>query len=476
MPDEITRLRRALGDRYEIEREVGVGGMATVFLARDLKHDRKVALKVLKPELTAVLGPDRFPREIKIIAQLQHPNILPLHDSGEADGFLYYVMPFVEGESLRAKLEREGALPIGDAVRILREVADALASAHAHGIVHRDIKPDNVMLSGRHAVVTDFGVAKAVSDAGGQQLTTVGVAVGTPHYMAPEQAMGESQIDHRADIYAMGVLAYEMLTGKPPFAGKTSQAVLSAQVIEQPTDVRERRPSVPAPVAEAVMRCLAKDPADRWQSAEELLRHLDSVVVTPSGGVTPIDTQPVQPVPSRRSAKRRWWISSIAAALLVVGGVGGWLALGHRGGGHRIERIGVLPIDDISGRDEVFVNAMHDALTNALSRIGTVGVASRATMMSYKGSSKPTREIAKEQNLDAVVEATVFRAGTVMRINVQFEDPATTRTLWSDTYERDVQNVLEAQNDIVQRIAAAVARVLGAADSTTTTTTVEDGG
>jgi len=472
MADEITRLRHALGDRYEIERQVGAGGMATVYLARDLKHDRRVALKVLKPELTAALGPDRFPREIRIVAQLQHPNILPLHDSGEAEGFLYYVMPFVDGESLRAKLDREGQLPIGDAVRILREVADALAAAHAYGVVHRDIKPDNVMLSGRHAVVTDFGVAKAVSDAAGQQLTTVGVAVGTPHYMAPEQAMGETQVDHRADIYAMGVLAYEMLTGKPPFAGKTSQAVLSAQVIERPADVREQRPGVPAPLAEAVMRCLEKNPADRWQSADELLRHLEAVVVTPSGGVTPTDTRPVRAVPGRRSARRRWWLSSIAAAAIVLGGVGGWLALGHRGG-QRIERIGVLPIDDISGQDEVFVTAMHDALTNALSRIGTVGVASRATMMSYKGSAKPTREIAQEQNLNAVVEATVFRAGTVMRINVQFEDPATTQTLWSDTYERDVRDVLAAQNDLVQRIAAAVARVLGGADSTTT---VEDGG
>jgi len=471
MTDEITRLRAALGDRYEIEREVGAGGMATVFLARDLKHDRKVALKVLKPELTAVLGPDRFPREIKIVAQLQHPHILPLHDSGETDGFLYYVMPFVDGESLRAKLERDGRLPIGDALRILREVVDALATAHAHGIVHRDIKPDNVMLSGRHALVTDFGVAKAVSESGGEKLTTVGVAVGTPHYMSPEQAMGEAQLDHRADIYAIGVMAYEMLTGEPPFAGKTSQAVLSAQVIERPTDIRERRSSVPGPVADAIMRCLEKEPADRWQSAEELLRHLEAVAVTPSGGMTPTDTRPVQATPVRHS-RRRWWIPSIAAALIVLGSLGGWLAFG-RGGGDHIERIGVLPIEDISGEDQLFVDAMHDALTNALSRIGTVGVASRSTMMAYDAGSTPTREIAKELKLDAVVEMTVFRAGNVMRINVQFQDPETTQSLWSDTYERDVQNVLEAQNDIVQRIAVGVAGVLGVTDSPAT---VGDGG
>jgi serine/threonine-protein kinase len=466
MSDEITRLKRALSDRYEIEREVGAGGMATVFLANDLKHDRRVALKVLKPELAAALGPDRFPREIKIVAQLQHPHILPLHDSGETEGFLYYVMPFVDGESLRAKIERDGRLPIGDAMRILREVVDALATAHAQGVVHRDIKPDNVMLSGRHALVTDFGVAKAVSDSGGEKLTTVGVAVGTPHYMSPEQAMGEAQLDHRADIYAVGVVAYEMLTGEPPFAGKTSQAVLSAQVIERPADLRERRPNVPAPLAEAVMRCLEKEPADRWQTAEELLHHLETVAVTPSGGTTPTDTRPVQATPARPTA-RRWWIPSLAAALIVLGSIGGWLAFGPSAG-DGIDRIGVLPIEDISGQDALFVDAMHDALTNALSRIGTVGVVSRSTMMVYESGSTPTREIASELGLDAVVEMTVFRAGNVMRINVQFQDPETTRSLWSDTYERDVQNVLEAQNDVVERIAAGVAAALGYADSTST--------
>ncbi len=213
MPTPFERLQAALADRYHLEREVGQGGMATVYLAQDLKHHRKVALKVLRPELAAALGPERFVREVETVAQLQHPHILPLFDSGEADGFLYYVMPFVDGESLRERLKREGALPIHEAVRILREVVDALAHAHQHGVVHRDIKPDNVMLSGRHAVVTDFGVAKAVSAAGTDKLTTVGVALGTPTYMAPEQAMGETNLDARADIYSVGALAYELLTG-----------------------------------------------------------------------------------------------------------------------------------------------------------------------------------------------------------------------------------------------------------------------
>ena len=208
----------ALAGRYAVERELGQGGMATVYLARDLRHERQVALKVLRAELAASLGPERFLREIKLAAQLQHPHILPLHDSGEAAGFLYYVMPYVEGESLRARLARYGELPVHDAVKLLIEVTDALAYAHERGVVHRDIKPDNVLLSGRHALVTDFGVAKAVSEATGrQQLTTAGVALGTPAYMAPEQATADPGVDHRADLYAVGVLGYELLAGHPPF-------------------------------------------------------------------------------------------------------------------------------------------------------------------------------------------------------------------------------------------------------------------
>ncbi len=288
------RLKAALGDRYTIEREIGAGGMATVYLAEDLKHDRKVAVKVLRPDLAAALGPDRFLREIKIAAQLHHPHILPLHDSGEADGFLYYVMPYEKGQSLRERLEREGELPVVEAVRLLRDVVDALAHAHERCVVHRDIKPDNVMQSGRHALVTDFGVAKAVSEATGrQQLTTAGVALGTPAYMAPEQAVADPHIDHRADIYAVGALAYELLTGRPPFTGATPQAVLSAHVTQVPDSVTKHREAVSPVLAQLVMKCLEKKPADRWQSAEELLPSLEAVM-TSSVGITPTDTQPVQ--------------------------------------------------------------------------------------------------------------------------------------------------------------------------------------
>src|SRR5215211_817979 len=233
MPSAFERVSGALSSTYRIERELGSGGMATVYLAEDLRHHRPVAVKVLRPELAATLGPERFLQEIETAARLQHPHILPVHDSGEAGGFLYYVMPYVEGESLRTRVARHGELPIHDAVKILLEVTDALAYAHEHGVVHRDIKPDNVMLSGRHALVMDFGVAKAVSEATGrQQLTTAGVALGTPAYMAPEQAAGESKIDQRADIYALGIVGYELIVGHPPFTGRPSQEILAAHVMQ----------------------------------------------------------------------------------------------------------------------------------------------------------------------------------------------------------------------------------------------------
>jgi serine/threonine-protein kinase len=433
--------------------------MATVYLAQDLKHDRKVALKILRPELTSAMGTDRFPREIHIIAQLQHPHILPLYDSGAAEGFLYYVMPFVEGESLRARLTREGQLPINESVRLLHEITDALAYAHARGIVHRDIKPDNVMLSGRHAAVTDFGVAKAVSASAGDKLTTVGIAVGTPQYMAPEQAMAEASIDHRADIYALGVMGYEMLSGRPAFEASTAQAILSAHVLEQPRDIRERRPNVPPLLAEALLKCLAKNPADRWQSADELLAQLELVATTPSGGLTPTTTRPFQATaqPHRRKSRRGFLIGGVAALLIAGAGMAVALLQGDGGG---IQRIAVMPLEDISGKDAVFVDAMHDALTNALARLGTVGVAPRSAMSVYKTSPKATRDIARELDLDAMLEATVFRDKDKVRINIQFIDPVTTRSLWSETYERDVSDVLAAQTELVALVAAEVKRVL----------------
>ena len=314
MTDAFDRLKSALADRYSIEREIGSGGMATVYVAEDLKLRRKVALKVLKPDLAAALGPDRFLQEIDIAAKLTHPHILGLHDCGEADGFLYYVMPYIEGESLREKLAREGELPISDSVRILKEVVDALAEAHSSGVVHRDIKPDNVMLSGRHALVTDFGVAKAVSESTGRnRLTTEGIALGTPAYMAPEQAAADPHIDHRADIYAIGAVAYELLTGRPPFTGTTQQEILAAHVTQAADPVTKYRESVPPALAALVMRCLEKKPADRWQTAEELLPQLEALA-TPSGVVTPTGARPV--LARKRNPKLLW--AFVAAVVLVA--------------------------------------------------------------------------------------------------------------------------------------------------------------
>ena len=275
MTEPLERLRTALADRYRIERELGAGGMATVYLAQDLKHHRQVALKVLHPQLSASLGAERFLREVTIAAGLNHPHILALHDSGTADGVLFYVMPYVDGPSLRQRLEREGELPVPDAVRILREIAGAMAFAHQRGIVHRDLKPENVLLSGEHAIVADFGVAKALHLSGaGAGLTGTGMAIGTPAYMAPEQAAADPMTDHRADIYALGVLGYELLTGAPPFVGGSPQQTVVAHLTRAPEPLESVRPGIPPRLAAAIMRCLEKRPADRWQSADEFRREL----------------------------------------------------------------------------------------------------------------------------------------------------------------------------------------------------------
>ena len=314
MPDLPPQLTAALADRYALERELGQGGMSVVYLATDLRHRRKVAVKVLRPELAATLGPERFFREIEVAARLQHPHILPLHDSGEAAGFLYYVMPYVDGHNLRHRLNHLGELPIPDAVRITAEIADALAYAHGQGVVHRDIKPDNVLVSGRHALVTDFGVAKAVSEATGRQdLTTAGIALGTPAYMAPEQAAADANMDHRVDIYALGILGYELLTGRPPFTG-TAPEILAGHMIQQPAPIVSRRPEVSETVDAIILKCLAKRAADRWQDAGELATQLEQQLTT-TGGITPTQTRPMT--------------SAAAGPLAVDGGAGD----GGRGGG-----------------------------------------------------------------------------------------------------------------------------------------------
>jgi Tol biopolymer transport system component len=314
-----SRLSGSLRDRYRILRELGSGGMGAVYLAEDLKHRRQVALKVLRPDLAATLGTERFLREIEVAAQLQHPAILPLHDSGEAEGFIFYIMPYVEGESLRQRFAREGELPVEESVRLLSEVLDALAYAHGKGVIHRDIKPDNIMLSGRHALLMDFGVAKALNDAVGPSfVTTTGIALGTPSYMAPEQALADKAADARADLYAVGVVGYEMLTGRRPFRGDTAQQIVAAQMTEEPEDLKAHRQAVPPALARIVMRALERRPADRWQSATEMLAELEPFLRT-SGPTSRVATA------GRTGTSTRTKILAAAGGALLAAVLGGWL-------------------------------------------------------------------------------------------------------------------------------------------------------
>ncbi|UCC81839.1 MAG: protein kinase [Gemmatimonadota bacterium] len=329
MTDEPDRLGAALADRYSIERQLGSGGMATVYLARDLKHERSVAVKVLRPELAAVLGAERFLREIKIAAKLSHPHILPLHDSGQADGFLYYVMPYVEGESLRDKLEREKQLSLDEALKITGQVASALDYAHRQGIVHRDIKPENVLLHEGEAMVADFGIALAVRAAGGERLTETGLSLGTPQYMSPEQATGDMPLDARSDVYSLASVLYEMLAGEPPYTGPTVQAILAKLVMEPARDLRAVRDTVPDGVALAVMKALAKLPADRFAGAAQFAEALTS----PSAAVALAEERAARTVSEpalrmrRRQAVTDWRIAGawLVASLAVIAALWGWL-------------------------------------------------------------------------------------------------------------------------------------------------------
>jgi serine/threonine protein kinase/Tol biopolymer transport system component len=321
--DPLNQLKTSLADHYTIEREIGAGGMAIVYLARDLRHDRSVALKVLKPDLGAILGVERFLSEIKVTANLQHPNLLPLFDSGEADGLLYYVMPFVEGESLRARMEREKQLPIDEAIRISVGIANALEYAHAHGVIHRDLKPENILLQSGQPVVADFGIALAVSKAGGNRITQTGLSLGTPAYMSPEQATGDRVIDARSDIYSLGAMTYEMLTGEPPHTGNTSQAVIARMLTEKPRPLRTTRAAVPEYVEETVQRALEKLPADRFSTVKE---YADGLTGRGHGASSSSSTS-ARPLPG----KSRSWVNrlrdplvaGLAAVALVLGA--GWL-------------------------------------------------------------------------------------------------------------------------------------------------------
>ena len=451
MTDPIARLNAALEGRYAIERELGEGGMATVYLADDLKHNRKVALKVLNPQVGHELGVERFLREIRIAASLSHPNILPLFDSGEADGLLYFVMPYVEGETLRHRLARERRLPVEDVVRLVSEIGEALARAHEAGLVHRDIKPENILLESGHALVADFGVARAVHVAGGDRLTRTGLAVGTPAYMSPEQAAGEALEDARSDIYSLACLAYEMLAGEPPFTGSSAQVVVAGHLARAVPPLRERRSDVPPGVERAIERALSKQPADRFATATEL-----------AGALTEAITAEARVAEERRTVRRRWTRSLVSAAAVAAVSVGGW-SLFSQLGAPAIERIAVLPASNLTRDPEqdYFVDGVHEALVTELQRSGIPTIA-RQAVLQYRDTEKTVREIARELGVDALIQPSVGRVRDSVVIDVSLIGGRSQMPLWTRSFDSSIEGVLGLYRDVTRRIADEVGAVLSA--------------
>jgi serine/threonine protein kinase/tetratricopeptide (TPR) repeat protein len=451
-------LADALRDRYVLERELGRGGMATVYLAHDLKHDRRVALKVLHPELAATLGPERFLREIRTTARLEHPHILPLLDSGKTAGQLWYTMPYVQGESLRDRLRREVQLPVDEAVRLTREVAEALDCAHRSGVVHRDVKPENILLSEGHARVADFGIARALETAGASQLTETGLAIGTPTYMSPEQASG-GQAGARSDVYALGCVIYEMLAGEPPYTGPTLQATIAKRFLGPPPSLRAVRPSVSESVEYGVLRALAPVPADRFATAGEFARTLEQAQATPA---TALSTQ-------TRAARARTGIprlSLLAAAVLALVLLGLVLGRGRTGEvrspGSGPKMLAVLPFENV-GRpeDEYFAEGLTDEITSRLAAVANLGVISRTSAMQYKSTRKPLRQIGRELGAAYVLEGSVRwekRPDGTSRVRVtpQLVQVSDDRHLWAERYDADLADVFDVQGHIAEQVTSAL--------------------
>ena len=404
------RLNAALAGRYAVERELGSGGMATVFLADDLKHHRPVAIKVLRPELAAVLGPDRFLREVAIAAQLNHPHIVALYDSGEADGLLFYVMPYIKGESLRAKLTREKQLPVEEAIAITRQVAAALNYAHARQVIHRDVKPENILLYEGEAIVADFGIALAVSAAADERITQSGFAIGTPAYMSPEQAASERTLDARSDLYSLACVLYEMLAGEPPYSGATAQALIAKRFVDPVPGVRRLRAAVPVGVEQALTKGLAKIPADRFPSALAFAEAL----ITPA--------RPRQ--------------SSVA----------------------------VLPFVNLAADPdtEYFADGITEDVIAHLSKIRALKVISRSSVMPFKRREQSLKEIGATLEVTTLLEGSVRRAGDRVRIVAQLIDAETGRHVWAETYDRQLTDVFAIQTDVALHIAAALKAELSA--------------
>jgi TolB-like protein len=443
--------------------------MSRVFVAEETALGRKVVIKVLPPETAAQVSIERFKREILLAAKLQHPHIVPLLTAGESNGLPYFTMPFVEGESLRDRLARHGELPVNQAVRMLREIASALGFAHEQGIVHRDIKPDNVLLSHGSAMVTDFGVAKALSASSNAEhngLTSLGIALGTPAYMSPEQASADPGVDHRADIYSFGVLAYELLTGQPPFTGRTPQNLLAAQVNEAPEAINKRRASLPPALAALVMRCLEKRPSDRPQSASEVVHALDDISA-PSGGTTPAGTQPLAPVPSSgalRGGARRWGVIA-AAAVIVVIVIASWLLATRTDGTAKLRSIAVLPTDVGADTAHAFLaDGLSSDLTTKLSKIPGLAVRAYSPLSVMRG--RTVREAGKELGVGAIVMVRMARSGKQLRATASLVDAASDDLLWSEAFDASDQDQFALQDKLVSAIAGALDLSLSPATST----------
>lgn len=477
------RLREALGQRYGIERELGRGGMATVFLARDLKHDREVAIKVLHPDLAATIGGERFEREIKLAAKLQHPHILGLYDSGDADGLLYYVMPFVKGESLRDRIDREKMLPVDDAIRITLEVASALGHAHEQGIIHRDIKPENILLSGEHALVADFGIARAATEAGQSKLTQTGMAVGTPVYMAPEQSTGD-QVGPTADIYSLGCMLYEMLAGEPPFTGPNAMAIMARHLMEQVPSVRVVRNTVPEEVEQAIFIALNKAPVDRPQTAQQFAELLGGIfgatstmrvmrgtrsmmTPMPMTGTFGVQVPPPPPLPWYKTTGGLWtgFGLAVAAASAIWAFTAGPLAANKRPTAltEEMRRVAVLFFKDESPDSSLgpVADGLTDGLIRTLSSSSSLTVISRGGIEPYRGSDVSVDSIARALRVGMLVRGAVELEGNNrVRVAVRLDD-ASGVSLQSGAFSVARDSVLLLRDSLGAIAANLIRRQLG---------------
>jgi len=438
-----------------IERELGRGGMATVYLAHDVRHDRPVALKVLHPDLAHALGPERFQREIRLAARLQHPHILTVHDSGETAGQLWFTMPFIEGESLRDRLNREKQLPLDDALRIAREAAEALDYAHRHGVVHRDIKPENLLLSETHALVADFGIARALSGGSGENLTETGTSIGTAAYMSPEQAAGERELDGRSDIYSLATVLYEMLAGQTPFVAATPQAMIARRFTETPKPLDQVRDSVPATIAQAVQKGLARTPADRFASAGEFARALAPAAV-------PAATQATSPAHPVRSARR----VPATLVMLVLGfaiGLGVLFAWRRDHGGDAkpgVRRLAVLPFENQgAASDDYFADGLTEEVRGKLTALAGLQVTASASSGQYRKSTKTPKQIAAELGVDYLLMGKVRwekRPDGTSRVRVTPEliDVSSGASKWQEGFDAALTDVFQVQSDIAAQVAS----------------------